>query len=357
MAIHKRGNGYQVNFTRGKLRYRKTFPTPSQARAWELDTLAKLERGETIDDLGKDHPASGIGGTTLQEMLYLTIEHAWDGSPSEQTSVKNAQDFIELLGGPDTVATTLDQLDVTKAVSAFKKKGLMESTINRKLAAISKLFTLSRKKGLTKVRLDFDQFPEPSHRVRFYTPEEEKEIDDKLKMLEMFSAAKYATFLGQTGLRTSEALRIQWADFADIRDESGQIIDKDFSQVYVKRKGGKTTQLPLTQTAQNILRERLSECRKQPWDDLNKINIDTKWRRMRRYLSFGNEEHIVWHTFRHTFCSRLAMAGVSLLKIKELAGHVKYDTTLRYAHLCPSDMHEDIQCLSQFDPKDDPRSP
>jgi len=42
-----------------------------------------------------------------------------------------------------------------------------------------------------------------------------------------------------------------------------------------------------------------------------------------------------YHDLRHTFCSRLASAGVPLLEIKELAGHASFATTLRYAHLSP----------------------
>jgi integrase len=32
-------------------------------------------------------------------------------------------------------------------------------------------------------------------------------------------------------------------------------------------------------------------------------------------------DHFTWHNNRHTFCSWLAMAGVSLKEIQELAGH------------------------------------
>jgi site-specific recombinase XerD len=39
-----------------------------------------------------------------------------------------------------------------------------------------------------------------------------------------------------------------------------------------------------------------------------------------------------WHCLRHTFCTRLAEAGVALHVIRELAGHRSIETTLRYTH-------------------------
>ena len=40
-------------------------------------------------------------------------------------------------------------------------------------------------------------------------------------------------------------------------------------------------------------------------------------------------------TARHTFCSWLAMAGVSLKEIQTLAGHKTITMAARYAHLSP----------------------
>ncbi len=52
------------------------------------------------------------------------------------------------------------------------------------------------------------------------------------------------------------------------------------------------------------------------------------------------------HVLRHTFCSRLAMAGAPALAIKELAGHTSLTTTMRYMHLSPSAKSAAIQLLN-----------
>jgi site-specific recombinase XerD len=43
-----------------------------------------------------------------------------------------------------------------------------------------------------------------------------------------------------------------------------------------------------------------------------------------------------WYCLRHTFASRLAMAGVDLRTLVELMGHQSIQMTMRYAHLGPS---------------------
>ena len=42
--------------------------------------------------------------------------------------------------------------------------------------------------------------------------------------------------------------------------------------------------------------------------------------------------HFTFHDLRHTFGTRLADAGVDVVKVKELMGHAPIVTTMRYIH-------------------------
>jgi Phage integrase family len=52
-----------------------------------------------------------------------------------------------------------------------------------------------------------------------------------------------------------------------------------------------------------------------------------------------------WHDLRHTFASRLVMAGVDIRTVQELMGHKTIQVTMRYAHLAPAHQLEAVQRL------------
>ena len=53
------------------------------------------------------------------------------------------------------------------------------------------------------------------------------------------------------------------------------------------------------------------------------------------------------HKLRHTFCSHLALAGVSPVQIQRLAGHANLSDTMRYMHLAPSDLDDAMERFSE----------
>src|SRR6185437_3015398 len=55
-----------------------------------------------------------------------------------------------------------------------------------------------------------------------------------------------------------------------------------------------------------------------------------------------------WHCLRHTFASRLVMAGVDIRTVAELMGHRTLAMTMRYTHLSPDHNLEAVERLARF---------
>ena len=55
-----------------------------------------------------------------------------------------------------------------------------------------------------------------------------------------------------------------------------------------------------------------------------------------------------FHDLRHTFGTRLADAGVDVVKIKELMGHASIVTTIRYIHATDQGKRGAIVVLSEY---------
>ena len=132
-----------------------------------------------------------------------------------------------------------------------------------------------------------------------------------------------------TGMRRGETFNLTWADV----DLKRKIITVEGST----SKSGQTRHIPIHKE----LLEILSNWREQsagegyvfPGKDGKRLdNVKKSWEGL---LKLAKIDGFRWHDLRHTFASKLVMAGVPLNTVRDFLGHSDIAMTLRYAHLAP----------------------
>ena len=329
MPIRKRGFGWQVDVKHKGQRIRETVHGSRElALAREAEVRAHLLRGEPIVTERKQEKRTGH---TLRE----AFDHArlqWKGSKAERTSLINAELVVNFLGD-STPVSSIDRDLIARLVEHLNSKGNSSSTINRKLSALRVMLRTAYEHEWIDRVPTMPKLRERKHRVVFYSPEEE------LKILEILRASGYhrqaflVEFLLDTGLRVSEATGLKWPQ---VHEDAVEVLDT---------KNGEDRRVPLTQRARRAVSKQ-SEDRGGPFHGLDYgRDIRQPWLNVRAAMSRQDDEQFVLHGLRHTFCSRLVQRGVPLQVVKELAGHKDLSTTLRYAHLAPSNLTDAVALL------------
>ena len=132
-----------------------------------------------------------------------------------------------------------------------------------------------------------------------------------------------------SGLRRGELFHLRWEDL--------NLRTKMLTVCGATAKSGQTRHIPLNREALAVLE---AWGQQSPNDVLvfpakggkRLTNVNTSWHGL---LQDARITGFTWHDLRHSFASKLVMAGVSLAVVRELLGHADLTMTLRYAHLAP----------------------
>ncbi len=204
-----------------------------------------------------------------------------------------------------------------------RNKEVRPATVNRELALLKHMFNLAERWGMHRgsnpVRLV--KFL-PENNLKFQT----LSLEDELKLLANSPPylRELILFAINTGLRCGDIFELQWQE-VDLEQRRLNIIMK---------KTRHTLEVPLNETAFGILEARHA-VKHGPYvfynpatgDRFHDLKLAIKGALKRAGLS-----GITWHTFRHTFASRLTRNGADLVTVKELLGHSTIVVTMRYAH-------------------------
>lgn len=125
-----------------------------------------------------------------------------------------------------------------------------------------------------------------------------------------------------TGLRLSEQYGLRWEDVSLMRR----------SLTVPRSKNGAARHVPLNQAALRAL-EALRQRNAGSEFVCGGVTEPRRW--FEPTVWDAGLSAFSWHCLRHTFASRLVMAGVDIRTAQELLGHKTIAMTVRYSHLAP----------------------
>jgi len=333
----RRGNKWQADITIDGQRFRQTCDSEDEAILKEAQILSDVRAGRTPDLNSRPGPRGTIRRTgrrsaaTLTDLLWLTYRTCWAGTRNEDDAFKNASDCVEALGG-DRHPAHITTDDVDEMVATWSKATTWSnSTINRKLAALSKMLTIAEERGVIRRKPVLRRRREPNHRLRVLSDAEERQLLDHLIATGRHDVADLVIILLDTGLRLGEALAVRWADY-----------DEGWIRVWAS-KNDRPRSIPTTKRARVTLNRRQAEYGKDhdgPFTMLTPWAVTRGWNDARDELGMDGDKQFVPHACRHTFASRLVRRGAPLETVKELLGHRSISMTLRYAHLAPKNLKD-----------------
>jgi integrase len=334
VSVYKRGQYYWYSFWFKGKRIQQGTHTTNRREAQKLEAV---------------HKARVIEGKSLMPSKRIIPPFSELASRYLEYSKANKRSYVaDFYYITRVLSPYFDRFllsDITPLmVEEFKQKrlrdGLKKSSINRELGLFKSMLNtavrwqIADSNGARDVR-QFKLDEPPVERVLSH--EEELRILAACETCELAYRAPHLKAIIlialYTGLRRGEILRLRWAD-----------IDFDNFTLLVRRSktiAGQGRKIYLNSILRHLM-EGMRKDRKSEWVfpsperfqqmEGTERHIGDVKHGFQRAVKLSRIPHITFHQLRHTFCTRLASAGVSLSVIQELAGHASILMTRRYTH-------------------------
>ena len=302
----------------------------------------------------KEAHRTGVGEATLQERrikakvlreternkpsiayLWEVYEAAHEGRPSAKPDRRNIRPILVRFANkiPDEIRTA--HVDALRR--DLEKEGKAPQTVKHVMSLLRRIIRYGAQRGLCSVpdisKLYFDMPKVDNIKTECLTSEQAKALFLALDADEDQNLAAMMRLALTTGMRRGALLGLQWDDL-------------DFTNGYITLRGeeaksGKTTQIPMSATARDILQsiQQTESCYLFPGKNGGKrIELRRFTGRIRKRANLP-EGFRPFHGLRHTYASWLASSGkVDLFTLQKLLTHSSPQMTQRYAHLADEAM-------------------
>jgi site-specific recombinase XerD len=236
---------------------------------------------------------------------------------------------------PQDIERWLNQL--TRKVKG-EEVALKPATLNRYRALLSLTFRVAVQNG--KASSNPARLVRPRREnnavIRYLLPEEERKLREVANEFYPHHVPELDLALN-TGMRQGEQYNLLWEN-----------INMEMRLITIPRsKHGGVRHIELNDAAIAALLQAHAQGNGNKYVFLNcygqKLSKPREW--FEASVKKAGISRFTWHCLRHTFASRLVMAGVDLRTVQELMGHKTIQMTCRYAHLGPQHRLAAVQRL------------
>jgi len=336
-AIRAKGKRFQADLrTPNGARLRPTFETHDEADHWLRLTQEKIRTGQDISlDVAQNTRAIAMN---LRDLAEEVRNRHWRGCKSEDTLWIQARDVYRRLGASRSVREINENV-IDDLIYQLERDGKSNGTINRRLAALSKMLKHAYRRGYISRMPVIERKRESEGRMRWLSYDEEQVLIAKFRELRQDQMADFIEVLIDTGLRTGELFKL-----------CGRDVNAEERVIYLwDTKNGKSRSVPLTQRAMDALQRNHQIDSSLPLFAFTRHAFRHQWDLVKSLIGLDGDKEFVPHSLRHTCATRLVEKGIDLRVIQEFLGHRAIQTTIRYAKVVPKSLHAARDALELSD--------
>lgn len=371
MGVYEKNGHWYFEIMIRKQRYCRSIPEATcrkDAEKYLTVFKADLLRGKL--DL-----AENIGQKPFVEVADLYIKYAETNLCAVDTAVRIANRFKNVWKNKTLAQITpkvIEKYKENRQKTTFARKNIngkevvkhiSSATINRELAALSKMFSLAIANGyarenplreVNKLRVTnkLERHLLPEEEQRMYQvcdddfsfskmPIEEQERLQRIHNGEHAYLKPILIMALNTGMRKGEILNMTWdcVDFA--KNEISAL----------NTKNGKKNTIPMSSKLRQILLEMYKTQSHNKYVFTNPYT-GTKYNDIKKCFKtvcrLANVKNLRFHDLRHTGATRMVAAGVPLPVVKQILNHASIQTTMRYAHTMREQEITAVEALANF---------
>jgi integrase len=224
---------------------------------------------------------------------------------------------------------------VLEAVEAWEEEGNGGQTVNHKVSHLSRMLGTALEKDWIKAMPKLPRRKPGKHRVRWMDEVEEAQALALCRQLGLHDLYDLIIVAVDTGFRRSELLGLKRNDYVNgmLHLHAGQT------------KTDKARAVPVTQRVATILNTRFGQ--DHTLFGLSFHQLRKQWWDLKTAMGLEDDNQFCVHMLRHTCASRMVQRGVPLAVVQAWMGHSSITTTMRYAHLAPSNLQAGREALEQ----------